>query len=65
MKDDKENTRPKDRKVEIITEDGDKIEKSKEKKETMTKVKLLASIANAATYRQFWILIVSKLTTHI
>ncbi|XP_072251508.1 regulator of nonsense transcripts 3B [Leuresthes tenuis] len=38
MKDDKENTRPKDRKVEIKTEDGDKIEKSKEKKETMTKI---------------------------
>ncbi|KAM4555804.1 regulator of nonsense transcripts 3B [Odontesthes bonariensis] len=38
MKDDKENTRPKDRKAEIKTEDGDKTERSKEKRETMTKI---------------------------
>lgn len=40
MKEDKENTRPKDKKVEIKSEDGEKTEKSnmKEKKETMTKI---------------------------
>ncbi|XP_053735778.1 regulator of nonsense transcripts 3B [Synchiropus splendidus] len=38
MKEDKENTRPKERKVEIKCEDGDKSEKSKEKKEAMTKI---------------------------
>ncbi|XP_039976707.1 regulator of nonsense transcripts 3B [Xiphias gladius] len=38
MKEDKENTRPKDKKVEIKCEDGEKTEKSKEKKETMTKI---------------------------
>lgn len=35
---DKENTRPKDRKIEIACEDGEKTEKSKEKKEAMTKI---------------------------
>lgn len=40
MKEDKENTRPKDRRVEIKCEDGEKTEKPKEKKEAMTKVKL-------------------------
>ncbi|KAK2848906.1 hypothetical protein Q5P01_008740 [Channa striata] len=38
MKEDKENTRPKEKKVEIRCEDGEKIEKSKEKKEAMTKI---------------------------
>uniref|UniRef100_A0A4W6E342 UPF3B regulator of nonsense mediated mRNA decay n=1 Tax=Lates calcarifer TaxID=8187 RepID=A0A4W6E342_LATCA len=38
MKEDKENTRPKERKVEIKCEDGEKTEKSKEKKEAMTKI---------------------------
>lgn len=38
MKEDKENTRPKERKVEIKCEAGEKTEKSKEKKEAMTKV---------------------------
>uniref|UniRef100_A0A8C6STD1 UPF3B regulator of nonsense mediated mRNA decay n=1 Tax=Neogobius melanostomus TaxID=47308 RepID=A0A8C6STD1_9GOBI len=41
MKEDKENTRPKDKKVEVRTEDGEKTEKSnmmKEKKEAMTKI---------------------------
>lgn len=55
MKEDKENTRPKEKRVEIRCEDGEKTEKSKEKKEAMTKVKLanrltlrtLAKIANS------------------
>lgn len=38
MKEDKENTRPKERKVEINCEDGEKTEKPKEKKEAMTKI---------------------------
>lgn len=38
MKEDKENTRPKERRVEIRCEDGEKTEKSKEKKEAMTKI---------------------------
>ncbi|KAM6923397.1 regulator of nonsense transcripts 3B [Xenentodon cancila] len=38
MKEDKENTRPKEKRVEIKCEDGEKTEKSKEKKETMTKI---------------------------
>ncbi|XP_053179709.1 regulator of nonsense transcripts 3B [Scomber japonicus] len=38
MKEDKENTRPKDKRVEIRCEDGEKTEKSKEKKEAMTKI---------------------------
>ncbi|XP_068451531.1 regulator of nonsense transcripts 3B [Clinocottus analis] len=38
MKEDKENARPKERKVEINCEDGEKTEKSKEKKEAMTKI---------------------------
>lgn len=38
MKEDKENTRPKEKKVEIKCEDGEKTEKSKEKKEAMTKI---------------------------
>lgn len=40
MKEDKENTRPRERRVELMCEDSDRTEKSKEKKETMTKVKL-------------------------
>lgn len=39
MKEDKENTRPKDKKVEIKCEENEKTEKpNKEKKEAMTKV---------------------------
>ena len=38
MKEDKENTRPKDRRVGIKCEDEEKTEKPKEKKEAMTKV---------------------------
>ncbi|RVE67448.1 hypothetical protein OJAV_G00103370 [Oryzias javanicus] len=38
MKEDKENTRPREKKVEIKYEDLDKTEKSKEKKEAMTKI---------------------------
>lgn len=38
MKEDKENTRPKERKLEIKYDDAEKIEKTKEKKEAMTKV---------------------------
>uniref|UniRef100_A0A1A8MYV5 UPF3 regulator of nonsense transcripts homolog B n=1 Tax=Nothobranchius pienaari TaxID=704102 RepID=A0A1A8MYV5_9TELE len=38
MKEDKENTRPKEKKVELKCEDGEKTEKSKEKKEAMTKI---------------------------
>lgn len=38
MKEDKENTRPKEKKVEIKCEDGEKTERSKEKKEAMTKI---------------------------
>lgn len=40
MKEDKENARPKERRVEINCDDGEKTEKSKEKKEAMTKVQL-------------------------
>lgn len=45
MKEDKENTRPKERKVEIKCEDVDRIEKPKEKKEAMTKVKLASFVS--------------------
>lgn len=38
MKEDKENARPKEKKVEIKCEDGEKMEKPKEKKEAMTKI---------------------------
>lgn len=38
MKEDKENTRPKEKRVEINCEDAEKTEKTKEKKEAMTKV---------------------------
>ncbi|XP_072292264.1 regulator of nonsense transcripts 3B isoform X1 [Eucyclogobius newberryi] len=38
MMEDKENTRPKDLRVDIKCEDGEKSEKSKEKRETMTKI---------------------------
>uniref|UniRef100_A0A8D0A957 UPF3B regulator of nonsense mediated mRNA decay n=1 Tax=Sander lucioperca TaxID=283035 RepID=A0A8D0A957_SANLU len=38
MKEDKENARPRERKLEIKCEDGEKTEKSKEKKEAMTKI---------------------------
>lgn len=40
MKEDKENTRPMAKKVDIKCEDAEKMEKCKEKKEAMTKVKL-------------------------
>lgn len=45
MKEDKENTRPKERKVEIKCEDADKMERPKEKKEPMTKVKLASYVS--------------------
>ncbi|XP_073343429.1 regulator of nonsense transcripts 3B [Pagrus major] len=38
MKEDKENTRPKERKVEIKCEDAERMERPKEKKEAMTKI---------------------------
>lgn len=38
MKEDKENTRPKERRVEIKCEDAEKLEKPKEKKEALTKI---------------------------
>ncbi|KAM3867000.1 regulator of nonsense transcripts 3B [Diretmus argenteus] len=38
MKEDKENTRPKEKRMEIKCEDGEKTEKPKEKKEAMTKI---------------------------
>ncbi|XP_037531642.1 regulator of nonsense transcripts 3B [Nematolebias whitei] len=38
MKEDKENTRPKEKRVEIKCEDGEKTERSKEKKEALTKI---------------------------
>lgn len=40
MKEDKENTRPKEKRVEVKCEDGEKTERSKDKKEALTKVKL-------------------------
>lgn len=60
MKEDKENTRPKEKKVEIKCEDGEKTEKSKEKKEAMTKVKLanLATLAAVTTNPSVTILII-------
>ena len=45
MKEDKENTRPKEKKVEIKCEDAEKTEKPKEKKEAMTKVKLASYVS--------------------
>lgn len=45
MKEDKENTRPKEIKLEIKYDDAEKTEKTKEKKEAMTKVKLASSLA--------------------
>lgn len=50
MKEDKENNRPKEKRVEIKCEDGEKTEKSKEKKEAMTKVKL-ASCVSSCCYK--------------
>nr|XP_057932578.1 regulator of nonsense transcripts 3B [Doryrhamphus excisus] len=38
MKEDKENTRPREKRVEIMCDDVEKAEKLKEKKETMTKI---------------------------
>ncbi|XP_056295307.1 regulator of nonsense transcripts 3B [Pseudoliparis swirei] len=38
MKEDKENARPKERKFELNCEDGEKTEKSRERKEAMTKI---------------------------
>lgn len=40
MKEDKENTRPKEKRAEIKCEDEEKTERSKEKKEALTKVKV-------------------------
>lgn len=45
MKEDKENTRPKEKRVEIKCEDAEKMEKPKEKKEAMTKVKLASYVS--------------------
>lgn len=45
MKEDKENTRPKEKRVEIKCEDAEKTEKVKEKKEAMTKVKLASCVS--------------------
>lgn len=45
MKEDKENARPKDRRLELNCEDGEKTERSKEKKEAMTKVELASSVS--------------------
>lgn len=43
MKEDKENTRPRERKLEIKCDENDKSEKpNKEKKEAMTKVTLVS-----------------------
>ncbi|KAM9833687.1 regulator of nonsense transcripts 3B [Syngnathus typhle] len=38
MKEDKENTRPREMRVDLMCEDSDRTEKLKEKKETMTKI---------------------------
>lgn len=49
MKEDKENTRPKERKVEIKCEENEKTEKpNKEKKEAMTKVASLFTATRRA-----------------
>lgn len=53
MKEDKENTRPKERKVEIKCEDVERTEKSKEKKEAMTKVKLASSASQGCFKSSF------------
>lgn len=45
MKEDKENTRPKERKLEIKYDDAERTEKTKEKKEAMTKVKLASHVS--------------------
>lgn len=45
MKEDKENARPKERKFELNCEDGEKTEKSRERKEAMTKVKLASYVS--------------------
>lgn len=45
MKEDKENTRPREKRVEIKCEDLEKTEKSKEKKEAMTKVQFASWVS--------------------
>lgn len=52
MKEDKENTRPKERKLEIKFDDAEKTERMKEKKEAMTKV-ILASYVSSFCYDFF------------
>lgn len=62
MKEDKENTRPKEKKVEIKCEENEKTEKpNKEKKEAMTKV---ASLLIAA-WRAVSFLASSKIELYI
>lgn len=53
MKEDKENTRPKDRKLEIKYDDVEKTEKTKEKKEAMTKVKLASYVSHFCCHSSF------------
>lgn len=55
MKEDKENTRPKEKRLEIRCEDGERSDKSKEKKEAMTKVKLANCVSLCCYNRQLWI----------
>lgn len=54
MKEDKENTRPKEKKVEIKCEENEKAEKpNKEKKEAMTKVaSLLLATKRAVSFNK-------------
>ena len=52
MKEDKENTRPKERRMEGKCEEGEKIEKLKERREAMTKVRP-ASYASVGSARLF------------
>ena len=58
MKEDKENTRPREKRVELKVEDVEKTEKPKEKKEAMTKVLVarLASYSNVALISLGWLL---------
>lgn len=56
MKDDKENTRPKERKLEINYDDGEKTEKMKEKKEAMTKV-IFASYVSSFCYKSPYLIL--------
>lgn len=63
MKEDKENTRPKEKRVEIKCEDGEKTERPKEKKEALTKVKvaklmLLPAISGSDSFQSAFIILV-------